>query len=97
MVSVGISNTWPIDNKLVVRLFKSFILSMVVLYLLAIEYKESPFFTMYVDSGNNALGIFSNCPVDRILDVRLFAFFNSSTVVLLAAAIEYKVSPFLTM
>lgn len=49
---------------------------------------------MYVDSGNNALGIFSNCPVDRILDVRLFAFFNSSTVVLLAAAIEYKVSPF---
>ena len=76
MVSVGISNTWPIDNKLVVRLFKSFILSMVVLYLLAIEYKESPFFTMYVDSGNNALGIFSNCPVDRILDVRLFSFFN---------------------
>ena len=61
---------------------------------MAIEYKESPFFTMYVDSGNNALGIFSNCPVDRILDVKLLILFNSSTVVLLAMATEYKVSPF---
>ena len=96
-LSLGNFSIWPILRILLVKLLILFSSSTVVLYLLAMEYKESPFFTVYVDSGNNALGIFSYCPVDRILDVRLFAFFNSSTVVLLAIAIEYKVSPFLTM
>lgn len=96
-LSLGNFSTWPILRILLVKLLILFSSSTVVLYLLAIEYKESPFFTIYVDSGNNALGIFSNCPVDRILDVKLLILFNSSTVVLLAAAIEYKVSPFLTM
>ena len=68
-LSLGNFSTWPILSVLLVRLFILFSSSTVVLYLLAMEYKESPFFTVYVDSGNNALGIFSNCPVDRIKDL----------------------------
>ena len=95
-LSLGNFNTWPILRVLLVKLLILFSSSTVVLYLVAIEYKESPFLTVYVVSGNNSLGIFSNCPVDRILDVKLLILFSSSTVVLLAAAMEYRVSPFLT-
>ena len=97
VVSTGSFNTWPMDRIFVVNLFNSFNLSTVVLYFFAMEYKESPFWTVYVVSGVNGLGNFSNCPMDNVFDVRLFIFFISSTVVLLFWAIWYRVSPFWTV
>lgn len=97
VVFVGSFKTWPIDRLFDVRLFASFRSSTVIPYLFAILYKESPLFTVYVFSGTNGLGILSNCPTDNMFDVKLFIFFNSSTVVPLSLAIEYKESPFFTI
>lgn len=57
-------SVWPTDMMLVFRLFNSFMLFTVVLYLFAIEYRVSPGFTIYVfvvvgDSIYSIVGIFN--------------------------------------
>ena len=81
-----------------VKLFNFFILSTVVLFLFAIEYRVSPAFIVYViDSvgisiisvdGSNIL-----LPIVNVSVVRLFNSFILFTVVLFLLAIEYRVSP----
>ena len=70
-----------------------------ILYFFAIFHKESPDCTIYVISsvGSSISGIINCCPTDRIFDVKLFAVFKLSTVVLNCLAIEYSESPFLTI
>lgn len=46
----GIFKTVPIDRLFVIRLFKVFSCDTVVLYLFAIEYRVSPFCTVYIFS-----------------------------------------------
>ena len=90
LASLGIFKTPPIDKRLDVRLLRFFIASTVVLYSLAIEYRESPLLTVYVMpvvSVSRAVGIFRTPPIDSILLVRLLAFFRASTVVLYLLAI----------
>ena len=69
----------------------------VVLYLLAIEYKLSPFFTVYTIHSKGSLSlslfIFKLWPIDKLLLVKLFNFLIDSTDVLNLLAIPYKVSP----
>lgn len=72
----------PIFKRFDVRLFSSFSLSTVVLYFFAIEYRESPDLTVYVVSLELSSGIFRTWPICNRFDVRLFAFFMASTVVL---------------
>ena len=59
---------------------------MVVLYLLAIEYRLSPFLTVYVNVESGLVpevdGIFNIWPIDKLFVVKLFMFFIASTVVL---------------
>lgn len=63
-------------------------------YFLAIEYKLSPDFTVYVFSLLSLVGI-SNCsPTFRFVELKLLYFTRVSTVVLYFWAIEYKLSPF---
>ena len=67
---------------------------MVVLYSLAIEYKLSPLFTVYVVMSLVVDGSLSLSPIFSLLLVKLFNLLISSTVVLFDNAIEYKLSPF---
>ena len=90
------SSSWPIVRVFDGRLFSCFSLSTVVLNLLAIEYRVSPFSTMYV-VVDVVLGTRIVWPTDKRFDVRLFNCFNSSTVVLFSLAIEYSVSPLFTV
>ena len=46
--------------------------------------------------GNGSI-IINFCPIDKILLVKLFKDLSSSTVILFLLAIEYKLSPFLTI
>ena len=70
---------------------------MVVLYSLAIEYKLSPLFTVYVVMSLVVDGSLSLSPIFSVLLVKLFNLLISSTVVLFDNAIEYKLSPFFTI
>ena len=88
---------WPIDNRFDVRLFNSFNLSTVVLYFFAMEYKESPFWTVYVVYSEVSTGNFNTWPMDKRFDSRLFISFIWSIVVLYSFAMEYRESPFWTV
>ena len=95
-------SVWPTDMMLVFRLFNSFMLFTVVLYLFAIEYRVSPGFTIYVfvvvgDSIYSIVGIFNIWFIDKLSFIKLFNSFILFTVVLLFLAIEYRVSPFCTV
>ena len=90
-------NIWPIDSIFDVKLFNSFSLSTDVLYFLAMEYRESPFCTIYVVSSGVLDGINRTWPMDKRLLVRLFNSFISSIVTLYFLAMEYKESPFFTV
>lgn len=90
-------NIWPIDSIFDVKLFNSFSLSTDVLYFLAMEYRESPFCTVYVVSSGVLDGINRTWPMDKRLLVRLFNSFSSSIVTLYFLAMEYKESPFFTV
>lgn len=78
-----------------------------VLYCLAIAYKVSPDFTVYVPvvgvideevpPFDSKLGILNCCPILNVLLVRLFKFFIASTVVLYFFAMLHKLSPDLTV
>ena len=84
-------------NRFELRLFNSFSLFTVVLYFLAIEYRESPGFTVYVVSLEVPNGILNTSPIWRVLVVRLLALLIASTVTLYWPAILYKESPDLTV
>ena len=90
------------DNKFEDRLFNCFNSFTVVLYWLAILYKLSPLFTMYVFVPDGVgvavfVGNTSVCPILSVLDVKLLIFFSSFTVVLNFLAILHKLSPFWTV
>ena len=74
----------------------------VVLNFWAIEYKLSPDWTVYssvLSSGRllSVVGIFKIWQIVKVLLVKLFKVFKAWTVVLKRLAIEYKVSPYLTV
>lgn len=95
---VGISNFWPIERVLLVKLFFSFKAFTVVLNLFAILYKESPFTTVYSVSFSDGIFFTYNFwPIDSVFDVKLFIFFSSSTVKLYFLDIWYRVSPLFTV
>lgn len=88
---------WPIDKRFDERLFNLFISSTDVSNFLAMEYKLSPFWTVYVVSKLSFVGIFRTSPIDKRFDVRLLAFFMASTVVLYSFDILYRESPLFTV
>jgi len=71
----------------------------VTLYLLAIAYNVSPFFTMYIFSSviTGCSFIFKTCPILSVLLVKLFNDFNSFTVILNLLAMLHNVSPLFTV
>lgn len=86
------------DKLFVDKLFISFNTSTVVLYLLAMEYNESPFSTIYIFSSSKlSPGIISCCPNDKLFVVKLFVVFRALTVIPYLFAIPYRVSPLFTM
>lgn len=90
----GIKSCWPIDNILLVKLFKFFIASTVVPYLFAIAYNVSPALTIYVWLVDGcALGI-SNCwpTLNKSLD-KPFKVLIAFTVVPYSLEILHKLSP----
>lgn len=100
--SPGISRTWPTVNISLVKLFNFIMALGVVLYLLAIEYKVSSFFTMYVvlKLGLTVIvpefGIWRIWPTYIVFPTKSFRFTSSSIVVLFELAILHKLSPFCT-
>ena len=88
-------NFWLIERLLLVKLFNFFKSSTVVLNLLAMEYSESPLFTVYIWLLELSwlLGMINFWLIERLLLVKLLIFFKSSTVVLNFLAIEYNESP----
>ena len=107
-LEVGINRFIPIVSRSPTIEFISFILSTEVLNFLAIEYKVSPFCTSYtlpsliISSSDGViievpLGIFNSCPIDILSLVKSLYDFNSLTDILFFDAIEYKVSPLLTI
>ena len=80
-----------------VKLFKVFNRSTVVLNLLAIEYKLSPFSTWYTLLSSSKEGTCNIFPICKILVSKLFNFLIVSTVVSNFFAILYKLSPFKTV
>ena len=84
-------------NRFDVRLFNSFKVFTSVPNFFAIEYRESPLWTVYVVSSPVSLGIDSTWHMLNRFDVKLFAVFMASTVVLNSLAIEYKESPLFTV
>ena len=97
----GILSICPILKLLVVKLFKSFKASTVVLYFLAIEYKLSPLFTVYINIvlGLEPLlvGILSTCPTLIVSALTLLSRASSVTDTPNWLLIPYKVSPALTV
>ncbi len=91
----------PILNVFDVRLFNLFNSSTDRLNLCAIEYKVSPFCTVYVSSSvcSSFLleGTFKVCPIVMTSLFKLFKALKLETVVSNFLAIEYNVSPFLTI
>ncbi len=88
------------DKLLLVKLFSFLISSTVVLLSLAMEYRLSPFLTVYSFSSSSYIslvGIFNTWPIFRLVDTRLFSVDNSSTVVPSLRAMLYSVSPFCTV
>lgn len=78
-----------------VRLFFALISFTVVLNFLAILYRLSPFWTVYV--FELVVGIFNTWPIDNKLDDRLFNFIISFWVVLNFLAMAYRLSPLTTV
>ena len=56
LFDVGSFKIFPIVNVFDVRLFRAFNSEIVVLYLLAIPYRVSPFWTVYVDGDDIVVG-----------------------------------------
>ena len=101
---LGIISFWPIERLLLDKLLIFFNSLTEVLKLIAIRYRLSPLFTVYIFSVVILLlllilflGIISFWLIDNKLLERLLSFLISSTEVLNFFEMEYKLSPDLTI